>query len=176
MSETNGTTSAKRARIVNKYHWNEPDLSLGLEFANGERRSYAIGQLPESVQRQLALNGLQMRLCDRFYQANGDVAKAVAYTDSTFELLRKGEWAATQRGTGGHAEPPLVVRAIARLTGKPIEAIEAKWDGFDKPTRKRMLDRPDVKSAMTDIQAAERRLKASGQASDEMPSLDSVLA
>jgi hypothetical protein len=134
-----------------------------MTYSNGVKRTFDAQALSDDIKRSLILHGLQQKLSDRFAGANGDADIAVKASDSVYATLASGEWGA-KRGTGDGPSTALVVRAIAELRGKTIEAVLATWKTLAEDVRKNIAKDENVRKAMAAIKLREAEAAASAKA------------
>jgi len=140
--------------------------AVGLEFrfANGETRTIALGQFPESIETRLAWFGRSEKFGNAYAGAKGDADVALESFDTMVELLSSGEWTEARESMG--PRPSLVADAIiAALTANgntPDEGqvLEIREAVKDKATREGALKDPVIKAAHEAIKSARAAARA----------------
>lgn len=135
-------------------------IGVRFEFTNGHSHEVRFEYFSAEMQAWLTFNGVSQKFGDSYSKsANADEAEALFL--ALVDQVKGGVWAA-RGGSGGSSD---LAEAVARVTGKPVDAIREKLATMDEDALKALAKRPDVKAALKAIQA-ERATKAA-EAMDE---------
>lgn len=149
--------------------------SVTIEFENGETRTLALSDLSEAMVIRAALHGLSQKMGDSYAGAKDEpdpVAFSIASVSDVVKALIAGDWRAATTGTGGSRVSDLA-KAVAEVTGKPIEEIVETLAEMSDDQKKPIKDNPHVKAALTRIkaQAAMERAQKAAAATKDAPAL-----
>jgi hypothetical protein len=104
-------------------------VSVRFDFRNGSTRSISSSDLTDLTVLQSCGHGLAQKCGD---EAAGlkDIDDIVAAVDDMMERLKKGEWRAVSTGAGdSFSGTHVVIKAVAEVTGKSVEAVKAFLQG-----------------------------------------------
>ena len=135
---------------------NDKDESLGIMEAD-------FGDLPDLIQAQVSLYGLNKLLSDRTSVETDKLAKLEAMQE-VLEQLMGGTWA-KERVVGATVASP-EVEALAQHKGLSIPATQKALAAYDSDTRKKILAGKVVQDIAKGIKAA--RLEAEVASLDDM--------
>ena len=124
------------------------------EFTNGHSHEVLRSDFSADMDAWLWFNGASQKFGDA-YSKSADADEAEALFLALLEQVKGGVWAA-RGGAGGTSD---LAEAVARVTGKPVDAIREKLATMDEEAVKALGRRPDIKAAVKAIQA-ERATKA----------------
>lgn len=113
----------------------------------GEEAVLDIGKLPEHIKLHLMMHGASQKHGDS-YAGNKDKARELV--EGVYASLVNGEWSV--RGEGGPRVTQLA-RAVAQVTGKPLDEIVEKLAELEKDDRKRLQATPAIAAALAEIKA-----------------------
>ena len=136
--------------------------SVTFEFANGKQVVATLEGLTPEIVNRLALHGLSQKVGDS-YSSNEGPDDAVLKAQSAYDNLKQGDWNAKGSGIGS-----LLVRAVAKITGKEVEEVAALLDKMEDEKKKALQKRADVKLAMAELKMADLQSKASDAAPLEL--------
>lgn len=138
--------------------------TVRFDFRNGETRHFRI---PESLVLRLAGHGAEQKIGDAA-AGEKDVDDMILAIESVMDRLSKGEWNVAREG-GGFGGTSVLMRALAELSGKPIEEVKEKVKSMSP--KEKVLLRTHAKVAPI-IQ----RLEAEKAAKDAHVDPDALLA
>lgn len=120
-----------------------------------------LSKVPQAIQNHLLVHAINAKVGDSAADPNTDALEAM---QKTWEQLCAGEWNA--RGTGeGTAKTTMLAEALARVSGKDLDAVNEKLSGMSDEEKKDLRDHPAVKAAMAEIKL-ERQKAAAKKAKD----------
>lgn len=99
------------------------NVSVRFDFRNGETRTLDLGDVPEAIQLQLLGHGASQKVGDEC-AGEEDVDDMVLAVDGMIGRLLKGEWSTARQAGDSSAGGSLVVKALAEVTGKSVQAIK----------------------------------------------------
>lgn len=91
-------------------------------FNNGEQRTFVC---PPDLIAKAAAHGLSQKIGDAFAGV-ADVDDCVQAFDEMAGRLEKGEWNAEREVSGGVSGYSVLARALAELSGKPMDEVKVK--------------------------------------------------
>ena len=147
-------------------------LSNGIQiaFTNGTNLTANLDGLDEAIINRLAIHGLSQKLGDSYVSAD-NITEAVAMAEGVWDGLQAGDW--TVKGGSGIT---LLVEALHRLTGKPIEdCVEAKR-AMDDDKLKAVMKAANVKAMIATIQAERAKAKADKASESDTADLDGLFS
>ena len=112
--------AGKRKLVKEGFVGEQGDLSIRLDFRNGETRS--IG-LPASLVAQFALHGALQKYGDET-AGETDVDDMVLGIDKLDKRVQAGEWTVKREG-GGMSGTSILIKALVEYSGKSIESVKA---------------------------------------------------
>lgn len=98
----------------------EGNVSVRLDFANGETRDFAI---PTSLIARFAAHGAEQKLGDAI-AGESDLNDAVVSVDDLIKRLSAGEWN-IKREAGAFAGTSILIQALVEASGKTVEDVKA---------------------------------------------------
>ena len=144
--------------------WNDETMPTQIDatFGDGGKVSYRFDTLPEAIQRQLGVHGLEQKLFDSIsgMGKKGETQAAMReHIGTVYAALEAGSW-----GTGRTASavsPEVLALAVHRALGVPLDAATAKTAEWSVEQRKAVADNPSVKAEVTMIYAERAKERAS---------------
>lgn len=126
-------------------------ISVRLDFKNGETRLWT---LPPTMIAKFAAHGAEDKLGN---ETNGedDIDDAVLVVDELIASLDKGQWSAKRAGDG-MAGTSVLLRAIVKVTGKPVAAVKAYLAGKSQKVKMALRERPEFAPAVAEIEAKKK--------------------
>lgn len=122
--------------------------SIRIDFRNGETRVFRV---PETLLLKFAAHGAEQKIGDAA-AGEKDVDDMVMAIDSIIERLEKGEWT-VQREGGGFAGASTLARALAELSGKPLEEVKTKVKGMSKEEKALLRGHAKVQPIIARLEA-----------------------
>ena len=98
----------------------EGTVSVRFDFRNGEVRTFDV---PSSLALQFAGHGASQKIGDET-AGEEDVDDMVVAVDDIISRLSKGEWSAARASGDGFSGASVVIKAIAEVTGKTVDAVK----------------------------------------------------
>lgn len=129
-------------------------------FVDGETRDVLLSDLPKELIERAALHGLSQK-CGDSYSGIQSLSEAKEQFKAVYDALKVGEWNRKGGGVGG-----LWVDALAKATGKDVEAAQAAWDKASEEKRKALKKHPDVVAAHAKLVAAKKAKAAKASTGD----------
>lgn len=160
----------ERAERVCERDYDLDKKEVYFKFSNGKVLTMPVGELNTETQVNLMLHGTVQKVGDSFAGAKGDVAKAVAAAQETWDQLKSGVWAAPREGFGG-VRIGLLADAIARIKKAKVEdvraALEIPEDASEEKKKahseklKTLRAHPKIKAVIAAIQLEQAEAEAS---------------
>ena len=145
-----------------------------IEFAfqdEGAAIMFDISKIPDDVIGKLALHGASQKIGDSYAGANGDYEAARKAAQTVIDQLVAGDWGAAR--AAGEPRTTLLVEALARATGQPMEKCTVVVNDMEKEQRMALGKHPEVKEAKATIlleRAKADKAKSSAPALSELMS------
>lgn len=117
---------------------------IRFEFANGVTRTCLLDDLTPSMVTRFAIHGIAQKGGDSYASAES-IAEAIDNLDEVWTNAREGNWE-VRTGGGG-----ILVEALARATGKPIDEARAVVRGMDDKAKRKLGGHPDILDAIAAI-------------------------
>lgn len=114
----------KKQKLVKTSTIDGDSVSVGLDFSNGETRSFSI---PSNMLARFAAHGAEQKLGDAI-AGETEIGDAVLAVDDLLARLNAGEWNIT-RAAGAFAGTSVLIQALVEASGKTIADIKAFLDG-----------------------------------------------
>src|ERR1700761_5785759 len=103
---------------------NDHATGVAFEFSNGKRFTLSLADVNSDITADLACHGIAQKIGDAAAKSQGaSVDDKYDACSAVFERLKAGEWAAKREGAGEGVTGGLLAKAIAEVTGKPIEGV-----------------------------------------------------
>lgn len=121
-----------------------------------------LSELPAHIVARALAHGVSQKAGDSYAGAKDEpdpVAFAKASVADVFKALRAGDWRTATIGTGGSRVSDFA-KAVAAVTGKPIEEVMATLAEMTDEQKKPIKDNPAVKAALANIKAEAAIAKA----------------
>jgi len=106
-----------------------------------------LSKVSDANMTRLALHGMSQK-CGDSYAGAESIADAREAVLGVQEMLYSGEWSTR---APGEPRTSVLAEALARATGKTVEAAKAALDAMDDDTRKAVSAHPGVKKARAEI-------------------------
>lgn len=119
MSDGREVSFAGKRKAIKSSDFVNGEVQVRIDFRNGVTKLYTV---PEALVGRSACHGGEQKYGDS-YAGVEDVEDMIAACDSVQENLSKGDWSARVEGSG-IAGTSVLARALAELTGKPLEDIK----------------------------------------------------
>lgn len=164
------------AKGLIKREWNEATNTIVTAWPDNVTTEYGLGSLPQDVQRDCAMHGLEQKLFDSIA---GDTKKGETFAtqratiDELFKRLTAGEWTG-KRGSSEGPSVGLLAQAMARVHSKPIEKVQALLASQTPETLKALRADERIKSAIYTIQAENAAKRAAEKPAENAASLAAV--
>lgn len=147
--------------------------TVTFRFADGSTEVIGIDEIPPETARALILHGIEQKGGDSYAgaaeaveagEATDKVSWAKAQLIRVLSNLRSGVWASREP-----AGPSRLARAIAEVTGKPVDEVAAQiaaWEAADDERLAKVKASPKVKAVLARMEreARERREAALAKA------------
>lgn len=125
------------------------DLTIRMDFRNGVTRTFRI---PEEMGAQFAVHGALQKYGDELAGLK-DLDDMVLAVDELHARIQNLEWGA-QRDTNGLAGTSVLLQAIVKVTGKPVEAIKEFLKGKTMAEKNALRASARFADAVKEIEAA----------------------
>lgn len=122
-----------------------PDLrEVSLTITIGDKQ-FMLEFHPLTVEQKIraALHGIERKIV------------TARHPEAVLEQIMVGQWPSGR--TVGARRVPLIIQAVSRLHGIPVEAAEKRWKAFDNGTKAVVRGDPRIKSAMAAIKAEQEQ-------------------
>jgi hypothetical protein len=118
-----------------------------MTFANDAVRNFTLSP-SDSLFNDFAQHGAEQKIRDKIASCK-DADESVAAIDQLLGHLTKGEWGAKRSaGEGPKDSSGLLVKALASLSGKPVEEVQATVGALDKKQQAALRSDPVVAAEM----------------------------
>lgn len=104
------------------------NVTVRLDFRNGETRSLSTADLARAVILQACGHGLSQKIGDNFAGVK-EVDDMVLETDDMLTRLRAGDWSVQREAGDSAAGASVVIKALVEHTGKSVADIKAFLQG-----------------------------------------------
>ena len=104
------------------------NVTVRLDFRNGETRSLSTTELARDVILQACGHGLSQKIGDNFAGVK-EVDDMVLETDDMLTRLRAGDWSIQREAGDSAAGASVVIKALVEHTGKTVAEIKAFLQG-----------------------------------------------
>lgn len=115
--------AGKRKLIKNSFE-RDGNVVVRLNFRNAEFREFT---LPQNLLNKFASHGAEQKLGDEIAGIE-DIDDSILAIDELIERLYNGEWN-VKRESSGIAGTSILLRALVKLTGKPVEDVKVFLKG-----------------------------------------------
>ena len=119
MSDGREVSFAGKRKAIKSSDYVDGKVQVRIDFRNGVSKLYTI---PEQHTAKAACHGGEQKFGDS-YAGVDDIGDMIACTDKVSDNLEAGDWSARVEGSG-IAGSSVLARALAELTGKPLEEIK----------------------------------------------------
>ncbi len=150
----------KRAKLANV---NVDGTVLTFAFADGVTSTVDVSTWPEAMQERAKMHGAEQKLRDA-YAGEKTPADARAAMLDVLANVESGNWRISREGV--EIDTALILEALVRITGHPLERVKAGWERLSKEERADIRQQPAVKVAMAEIKKE--------RAEKETPKLDAA--
>jgi hypothetical protein len=123
---------------------------LEFAFIGHPPLSVSFNTLPEVISETAKRHGISQKIGDTFANAEGDVDYAYGAVQAMIAQLQEGVWAT--RGDG-IAPNKILAQALARITGRTVDACTIVLDKLPIDKRTVLAKRRDIKAAIATIRA-----------------------
>lgn len=124
--------------------------------------------LSAEVRDAALLHGLKQKICDAAALERDPATGRSATPEDKYKAMRAvadrlhaGEWNARGEGDGSGGDG-LLVRALAKVTGRPVDEIRPEVTKWDKKTQAAMRADPNIAPVIAELRAAADANKAKG--------------
>lgn len=109
------------------------------------------------VQKHAVIHAVNAKVGDSAASKDVDALEAMT---KTWEQLVAGEWNARGEGGGGGSKTTMLAEALARVSGKEMEAVNEKLGGMSDEEKADLRAHPAVKAAMAEIKLERQKVAA----------------
>lgn len=149
--------------------------TLTLSFAHGEEVTISAGDLPNDMKSACLMHGLKQKVCDA-YSGCKSPAEAMEKALEVVGALKEGNWTTRTPGEGG-PRVTQIAKALAMVTGKPIEEAVEVVSTLSDEAKKNLGANDQIKVAIANIKAEEAKAAAEKAAAEPAgPSIADILS
>jgi hypothetical protein len=144
-------------------------VSVRCNFRNGKTLTYTIQ--PE-LKDKFAAHGAEQKLGDEIAGVE-DLDDAVLAVEELITRLTAGEWTVKREG-GGMSGTSVLLQAIVKVTGKPIDAVKAYLATKSQAQKLAIRDSDKFASTVREIEAEKAKNKTKVDITEAMAELDAI--
>ena len=150
-----GKTIEFNARTKSVRDVDEDKGEVTFYVRTGKMFKLALSDVSDSIEKKLALHGISQKVGDSAsgLKDDGDIEEAFG---TTIANLLADKWAAV-RESSGFAGSSILALAVARVTGKDIEAVKATLRAMSDGDKKALSLAPKVVEAKRQIEDEKRK-------------------
>lgn len=128
--------------------------TVGFQFTNGKNLFCHVHDIPEALIPRALCHFISAKVGDSYAGAQTP-AEAYEAASEVWDAILRGDWSTARESTGG-----IIIEALSRLTGKPVEEVKEGWDAMEEAKQKIVAKDPRVNEMVKTIQLERAKAKA----------------